>query len=170
MKITRTDIVASFVALAAIFGYVRYDRSVKEEVPATDFFVVRNISVPDFIEDTDPMVVYDRTIKEVFNATWTLEVISTVPGENYAVCTGSGVNHYTPDKELPKEGVRLSWLLGKDCGLRAGQYTIQAHYEIRPEGFPTKNYSATSNIFNVLPRGAQLYIEPEQVEKLEKVQ
>lgn len=170
MKLTRIDAWAFFAGAGALAGWLAYSSAVKETTPATEWFSVRNISVPDFVKGEDPAVVYDRVISKPFSGTWNVEVHPVSAAEDYPVCTGSGTNLYKPNETLPEKGITLSWFVGRVCDLPEGQYNLEVNYEIRPEGYPTKQYSATSNIFRVLPKGSQLYIAPEQVQQLEKAQ
>lgn len=137
--------------------------------PADNWFEVKNISIPNFIDGDDPNIIYDRVIKKPFSATWNVEVHRAGEAEDFAYCTGSGTNFYEPKEVLPDSGVTLSWFIGKKCNLPSGQYTIESHWEIRPEGYPTKEESYTSNLFRVLPKGSQLFITPEQSQKLEEL-
>lgn len=170
MRLTRIDAYAFFVGAAIFAGWLAWSNAVRESTPATEWFSVRNISVPDFVKGDDPAVVYDREIRQPFSATWNVEVHPATASSDYPVCTGSGTNLYKPNETLPENGVTLSWLVGRVCDLPEGQYNLEVNYEIRPAGYPAKQYSATSNIFRVLPEGAQLYVAPEQVQQLEKAQ
>jgi hypothetical protein len=183
MKITRIDylsfMVAAMVVMIAAVAWMMWEDSVERErrrsvwqakidQPATDWFSVSNISIPEFLEGQDPTIVYDRVVKLPFNGTWVADAIATESGANQSVCTGNGTIRDKAGKSLQVSGIKLSWLMGKDCRLNAGQYSIMINYEIKPLGYPPKFYSATSNIFRVLPEGSQLYLEPEQIEKLEQ--
>ena len=172
--ITRTDIWAVIIGAAMLTGYIQYQKSAQESAPATDWFVVRGISVADFVQGENPPVVYDRVIKKPFDATWSAEIHNAAAGPDYAICSGSGTNFYEPKETLPETGVNMSWFIGAEawklCSLNEGQYVIKTRYEMRPSGYPIKYYEATSNIFRVLPRGAQLYVTPKQVDQLEKAQ
>lgn len=170
MKLTRIDAYAVLTGAVVVAGWFAYSSAVKEAIPATEWFSVRNISVPDFVKGEDPAVIYDREVKQPFSGTWNVEVHPVSAAVDYPVCTGSGTNLYKPNEALPEKGVTLSWLVGRVCNLSEGQYNLEVNYELRPRGYPAKQYSATSNIFRVLPEGAQLYIEPEQVQQLEKAQ
>lgn len=170
MKLHRVDMLAAVVAVAVVFGWTQWSEHSRNALPASDWLTVNNISVPDFVQGEDPAVIYDREIKKVFSGTWNVEVHGSTASNNYAVCSGSGTNLYKPEEALPESGVTLSWLIGRICDLPEGQYNLEANWEIRPEGYPPKQYAATSNIFRVLPKGAQLFIEPEQVEQLDKAQ
>jgi hypothetical protein len=82
------------------------------------------------------------------------------------VCVGSGVGLYKPDKKI-KPGVTLSWFLNKSCDILPGEYIAVGTWTLQPRGYPDKTIIYTSNPFSVLPAGAQIFISPEQVQKLE---
>jgi len=167
--IKRVDAYAALVGAVLIAGWMAYYSGVKEAAPATDFFVVNTLSIPDFVEGTDPVMVYDRTIKKDFLGTFMVEIRATTATANYTVCSNSGSRSYTVGKKLP-ETITLKWFVDRDCGLLAGQYVAETTWKIEAQGYPMKEYSAVSNVFRVIPKGGQLYIKPEQVEQLKKSQ
>ena len=114
----KVDIYAFICAVLIVAGWYFYSASVKDNAPATDWFVVRNVSVPDFIAGSDPPVNYDRVIKKEFFGRWSVEVHGTTQSTNYAICTGSGQNHYEPTETLPDTGVSMSWFMGVDGDVR----------------------------------------------------
>jgi hypothetical protein len=169
-------LIAIVVSTIAI-GWQQYrfeqDQMARQEAlkaePVDNFFQINNVSVPNFIEGEDPNIIYDRQVKKPFYATWNVEIHRAGEATDYAYCTGNGTNLYTPKEQLPDAGVKLSWFVGKICNLPPGQYTAQTNWEIRPEGYPTKQATYSSNLFRVLPKGSQLYITPEQAEKLKEL-
>ncbi len=138
------------------------------ETPTDTFFEIKNVSVPNFIEGENPFIVYDRQIKKTFTGYWNVEAHMLAGSTDYNYCSGSGSALYTPKETLPKVGVSLEWFIGKDCHLTAGQWVLQANWEIHAEGYPPKFQTYTSNIFTVLPKGSQLFVTPEQSAKIMK--
>lgn len=167
MKFTRIDAYAAFVGAMAVALWFSYSNSVKESLPATDFFTVREINIPDFVEGTDPVMTYDRNIKKDFLGTFIVEIHAATASANYSVCSNSASRTYKAGEKKP-ETVTLKWFVDRDCALKSGQYVAETTWKIEAEGYPTKEYSAVSNVFRVLPKGAQLYVTPEQVQKLEE--
>lgn len=179
------NIAALIIAIAAAILFIQWDKTkeatafveaqrqeklVEAEraaTPAHDWFVVRNVNVPDFIEGADPLMVYDREVIKPFNGTWNVDIRQVSGGTQFNICTGSGVSSYKPSEKLPAAGVLLSYFIGKKCDLPPGTYIMEATWELRPPGYPTKETSFTSNQFQVLPSGSQKYITPEQIERLE---
>lgn len=171
MNITRIDIfgaVGGVLIAGVIYSYMV---SVKNAAPPTEWFAVKDISVPDFVQGDDPPVIYNRQILKPFYGDWSVEIHGTNESTDYAICAGSGSAYYEPKENLPDTGVSMSWFFGyeawKGCSLNDGQYVLQTHWKIRPIGYPEKEYSMTSNIFRVLPKGAQLYVTPTQSQQLE---
>jgi hypothetical protein len=167
-------ILLALVTVLIILAWQQYSfRSIREArynaylaaVPE-EWFVVRNVAVPDFIEGTDPLISYAREIRKQFVAQWIVEVHPVGVKDNFAICTGSGVNNYEPFEQMPENGVTLSWFIGKNCNLKQGKYILDATWSIMSEDMPPKVVRFGSNPFMVLPRGSQLYLTPEQVQKL----
>jgi hypothetical protein len=150
-------------------AHVQKQAALVSEPPIT-WFEVKNVAVPNFIAGTDPQIIYDRTVHKPFSATWNVEVHLAGDKTDFSYCTGSGVNNYEPSPEAKDANVLLSWFIGKDCHLPPGQYLLQTNWEIRPEGYPTKRESYSSNLFRVLPVGSELYVTPSQVKKLDSIQ
>jgi hypothetical protein len=144
------------LALFGIMGFLYWQTTSEQNVlealkaePVDHWFTVRSVTIPDFTVGTDPLIQYDRQIRQPFNGTWNVE-IHPVGGEaDYALCNGSGISFYEPKETLPKAGVTLSWFVGKECKLPEGQYIAQMHWEIRPVDVPTKILQISSNNFHV---------------------
>lgn len=138
----------------------------REEARPQEWFVVKNVFVPDHLEGENPLLVYARTVHKPFNATWNVDVHLLGEAET-SVCTGSGNSTYTSTEVLPESGVELSWFIGKRCQLKPGNYTLHTTWEMRIPDYPPKVTTYISNSFLVLEKGSQKYLTPEQVEKLQ---
>lgn len=162
------------IASASIYIYsqwsLNYERRVEEqrrEAALPDqWFVVRNLAVPDFIQGSDPLITYSREVRGPFIGQWVVEVHAVSASSDSPICTGSGKDFYSANDTLPDAGVYLSWFMGKDCKLPPGKYIIDALWRIEPLGYPQKELHFVSNPFAVRPIGAQLYVTPDQVSKL----
>lgn len=140
----------------------------REALPVERWYVVRGVFVPDFVQGEDPFIVYDREIRQPFQATWIVEMHPVGDANDFAICTGSGSNYYEPKETLPDSGVKLfAFYMGKKCDVPPGEYILETRWTLTPAGFPAKTLQKSSNIFTILPPGAQTYVTPEQVEKLE---
>lgn len=115
--------------------------------PASDWFVVRNLAVADGFTGDDLPAVYDREIRKPFAGRWYAEVKNAETQES--VCYGNGASLYEPKDVLPKAGVTLKWLMGKECPLPVGQYFVEINYTVIPTNYPQKDYRAVSNVFTI---------------------
>gem|GEM_PF-1259907 len=167
--IGKIELVAAGVAVVMTVGYGYYDDLAKKNTPASDFFTVRQVSIPDFSEGQNPVIVYDRTVKKDFFGTFVVEIHRAEEGVNYAVCSNSASRTYRLG-EKPPETVDLKWFIDRECGLLPGQYVAETTWKIEAEGYPTKEYSAVSNVFKVFPKGAKAYISLDEQEQLVKAQ
>jgi hypothetical protein len=152
----------------------RAERLAKEAKPSTDWFEVNILVIPDFSIGEDPKIVYSRNIKQPFNGSWTVDIIHVT--DNSIVCYNSEKRDYTPGRTLSPEGIKISWFFSsvkwENCSssLSPGQYTLRASWILEPAGYPVKNYAVSSNVFRILPKGAQPYVTPEQTMQLDKAQ
>jgi hypothetical protein len=143
------------LASGIIIGYNRWHNWSVENQPASDWFEVNRLSVPDFPIGVDPIILYSRDIKRHFEGEWIVEIRPVIKNANYSVCTGSGLNEYESDKTVPPDGVTLSWFMGRGCFLQPGQYALYCFWHIRVPGYQEKVYSYISNVFTVKPRERQ---------------
>lgn len=171
-------VLAAFMGLGLMAWQTYEDRAERQAdraamaeraaLPVERWYVVWGVFVPDFVEGEDPFIVYDREIRQPFQASWIVEMHPVGAPNDFAVCTGSGANYYEPKETLPDTGVRLfAFYMDKRCDVPPGKYVLESRWTLMPEGYPVKVLQKSSNIFTVLPRGAQTYVTPEQVEKLE---
>jgi len=170
MKLTRVDAYAFL--FGAIFLAIWFGLSArwKDAAPSTDFFEVNRLSIPDFVQDENPILSYDRTIKQKFFGTWVVEIYDAKSVErSVAACYGDGSSIYDASDALPIP-VTLKWFIDKDCHLVPGQYIVEVVWKIQPEGYPVKEYKTSSNIFKVIPMGGKLYVDPLILEQLENQQ
>ena len=133
-------IVAVVVLLVAavIHGTIR-------DLDPEDFMVVNKVYVPDFPPWIDVEMIYDRIIRQNFEATWTVTIENAITG--VIVCKGSDTSQYRVDEKLP--AITLEWYIGKSCDLEPGKYFLSTLWEL-DNGVLIDN---TSNVFTVLPGG-----------------
>ena len=119
------------------------------ERPATDWFTVNFIAIPDFRTGEDPTISYDRTILQPFFGRWFAEINRVGTSRADLACEGSGTRSYTPGDPLP-DPVTLSWLMQKDCHLMPGQYQVIIKWQIDRPGIQMQAVDeATSHVFRV---------------------
>lgn len=134
--------------LVQIFGF--YRDFTRDSVPATAFFEVIELHVPDHRAGQDPQIDYDRTIVRPFRGFWVAEIQERAGDGTRAVCFRPGAANYDPEDRLP-ENVSLGWFLHSLCDLEPGTYRIQVGWDILAEGYPLKQVSFFSNWFTVFP-------------------
>lgn len=123
----------------------------RNDAPASDYFIVSQIGIPNFTVGENPLVLYDRTVLQDFTAEFTAEIqdASTLQ----AVCTSTKTVNYSPDKDLPEGGPTLSWLMYReplpDCNPPVGTYRVHICWTIdRVEAVPVR-MCEHSNTFSV---------------------
>lgn len=134
-----------------ISGFVQNAR--REMVSPSAWFEVREIFVPDHVEGSNPLLIYDRVIREEFRGFWVVEVQRReADGLTHMVCSGSGVNDYEPEDTIPDSRVAWDWFIGRPCIIPPGPYRLRVSYDLTRIGWPVKTVVAISNNFYVLPR------------------
>lgn len=138
------------VCLLAAILYVKdnVQQQQRDAVAASSWLVVNDIHVPDFLENEDPEIRFDRVVRESFQAFWTVEVQRRDAFNNFSLsCTASGVRAFEPGSPAPTRVV--SDLCGK---LKPGDYRIRIAWLMRRPGWPEKTVVAYSNVFRVRTR------------------
>lgn len=122
----------------------------REAVPASAWMRVNEVYVPDFQTGGDPTLIYDRTVLEEFDGFWIVEVQrQTASGLWTTVCSGSGVNSYSPSEIIENNTVTWSWYVGTRCVVPEGSYRLRTTYTLARSGWPPKRVFNLSNEFNV---------------------
>lgn len=88
-----------------------------------NYMVINQVHVADFERGVNPVVVYDREVKQEFIAEWVAKIYPINSDET--VCQGSGRNHYKPG--MKHKSVTLQWFLENDCfyELPRGDYHVK---------------------------------------------
>lgn len=144
--------VAAVLAGATIWAVSTAKEFRRASAPASDWFVINEVFVPDHAQGDDPEILYTREVREPFRGFWIVEVQERgVENLSYAACTGSGVNDYDLDDHIPAGQVSLSWFVGRDCKLKPGLYRLRVSVDMSRPGWPVKQVLAMSNLFTVYP-------------------
>ena len=139
-------------SLLYLIGNINDQR--KEGVAASNWFVVNKLYVPSWSVGEDPIITYDRTIKEPFRGFWVTEVQhqDEDTGGFSLECSGSGINNYEAVDYIPNNQVMWSWYVGNKCSnLSPGQYRLRSSWVMRRSGWPDKSQVVYSNLFTVKP-------------------
>lgn len=149
-----------FIALALAYltiNMIEYREAVsKANVPASDWFELHEIYVPDHTVGSNPKMIYDRSILIGHRGFWVAEAQKVDPdgreGLFQNACTGSGVSDYDLDDALgPDNEVDWNWFFGRPCVIPPGTYRIQLTRDMTKPGYPAKQDRGYSNTFHVLP-------------------
>lgn len=149
------ELAAAMAVAYMTINLIEYREAVRrDEVPSTDWFELRELYIPDHAQGSDPIMVYDRRIKQDHRGFWVAEVQRVNPngraGVFQNVCTGSGVADYdTTDVLGPDNTVNWSWFLGRPCRVGPGAYRVQLSRDMVVSGYPVKSQRTVSNIFHV---------------------
>ncbi len=142
--------VAIVIAIGVIYFTTLATRQYRASIPPNAWIAISEIFVPDFEAGDDPMIIYDRTIRQDFPGMWVAEIQREEPGALFSpYCVGSGVQDYRTDTVLPDRRVTLSWFMGRDCRLQPGRYRIRGTWTIQLPDWPEKKTTYTSALFTV---------------------
>lgn len=147
------EIVVALVVLHLVINGIELrQEEARRNVPATDWFEVHEVFVPDHVTGSNPFILYDRTIRSDFTGMWVVEAQRREPSGGFSnACSGSGVDDYTRYDNLPEDGVTWTWFFGRPCPIEPGTYRLSVVYDMRKPEYPMKRYRTLSNVFNVLP-------------------
>lgn len=158
MRKLTNNLLAVVIALFAVFAIIQYQNTAelwqeksRELTPADNWFVIRGVTIPDFVVGTDPVVQFNRVIRQPFDGSWSISIHQVGSDMDYPICFNSSTNFYDATPGIPKTAIPLSIFMGKECALPVGQYIAQINWEIRPAGYPTKYVRISSNNFYVKP-------------------
>jgi hypothetical protein len=123
----------------------------RDTAPASDYFVVNQIGIPNFTLGENPVVLYDREVKQAFSGSFTAEIQDAA--NLNVICPSTKTFNYDPAKQLPREGVTLSWLMYReplpDCKPPVGTYRVEICWTInRIDAVPVR-MCEHSNTFSV---------------------
>lgn len=129
----------------------RVQQFYRDRAPASDYFIVNQIGIPNHTEGTNPIITYDRTVVQPFSGEWTAEIQHA--GTLQAVCASTKTTIYDPEKELPEGGPTLSWLMFReplpDCSPPPGDYRVHICWTIDRLDAVDVRMCAHSNVFTV---------------------
>ena len=141
---------AAFVVFLIVQFKDQIDARQRDALPASAWFQVNEIFVPDFRAGENPEMIYDRTVREDFRGFFVVEVQQQqANGLWFAACSGSGASDYEQTDAIPDRTVDFSWFVNRDCSLNPGTYRLRVSWDMRRVGWPTKTTVALSNIFQI---------------------
>lgn len=125
----------------------------KELLPASAWFLVNEVFVPDHEQGSNPLMIYDRDVLEGFQGFWIVEVQSVRGADLFQnSCPGGfGNSYYDPSEIIEDHKVTWTWFIGRTCAVPPGEYRLKIHYTMKKVGWPEKEVTVYSNTFQVLP-------------------
>lgn len=100
----------------------------RDHRPVEEYFIVRQLQVPDHKTGDNPKIAYDREIMKPFWGDWVGEVQALSSFQ--AVCANAGSWHYDPGTKPPEGGFTLNWFMDKKCTLPPGSYRLQSCWRV----------------------------------------
>lgn len=151
---TKTRLGEAALAVFIVFLVIQFkgqmDLRAKQAIPASAWFEVNEIFVPDHRVGENPEILYDRTIREDFRGFFVAEVQRMEDsGLWFAACSGSGASDYDTSDVIPNRTVTWEWFLNRECAVDPGVYRLRVSWEMKRVGWPTKTTVALSNTFTV---------------------
>lgn len=142
------------VALTLAFMVIQLSSAIGQKqkalVPVSAWFVVNEVFVPDHEYGTNPLMVYDRSIKEDFRGFWIVEVQRLGREGLWSnECSGSGTSDYDITDFIVGNQVKWGWFIGRPCAVSPGDYRLRIGWTLRRLGWPEKELAAFSNTFTV---------------------
>ncbi len=170
-------LIGLFIAASVALGSDQWARWQDESVPITNWVDFPSIYVPDFVigDEDKTNVIFKVIRKKSITDNYTLQVIPILPNAHF-LCFKSGIFESKAGDTLPATGFPLTSLfpptdrysITQPCQWYEGDFKLEQTITL-DDGYMIKKGSWDSNIFHVLPRGAQKYVKPEQVQTLEKL-
>lgn len=183
MKLHAIPVVIALALVASGYSYYDYSLRVvkdqeyaaKEAAPASDWYVLRNISIRDFIEGDDPVLSFDSEVKKPHVSIWTIQAHKIDGGIEYPpICSTHGELARTPDDNKGTTVIKWSALMklgaNSNCQLPVGDFILKAHVKLEINGYPEKEVDRASGIFHVLEKGSLLHLSPEQAQEIQKLE
>lgn len=146
--------VALLLYISVSVGWHQYQGLV-DHFPATNWVEVTRFNIPDFEAGADPIIDYQRTIKQEVSSSWTAELRRYEgDGEGYSVvCIRNGFSELDPFRVPPPSGWSMASFVGSDCvsTLNPGVHRLSVTWELRPIGVDDPVfYPFSSNAFTIL--------------------
>lgn len=115
--------------------------------PASAWFTVDAMVIPDHRVGENPVIDFERTIKKSMTGRWSVETQKFNGSRWVTVCRGSGISNYSIDEDLPRP-ITLNWYRGA-CETEPGLYRLQTVWLFSDGTGLTRSVQNESNDFNV---------------------
>lgn len=145
------EVTVAILAATVIIFAARFvaDRQ-RAMTPASSWFQINEVFIPDFTAGGNPAVVYDTVTLEPFESFRIVEVQSQAQsGMWVSVCAGAAIEAKDPKIVIQNKTVSWDWLLGNACRVPPGEYRLRVTFAMSRPGWPAKRAFALSNVFTV---------------------
>lgn len=164
----RSRVIELVVAMMSVYLLTAYiekrELTQRAAVPASDWFVVEELFIPDHEVGSNPQIVYARQIRQPFRGFWVAEAQQRGEDDRsagfFTQCTGSGTNDYELTDILPNDRVSWSWFFDRPCVIPPGTYRVVVSYDMMRPDYPVKRQEARSNVFRVYAPGTMSAAQP----------
>lgn len=120
-------------------------------MPAKHWLHVESLHVYDAREGEAPYMHVVREIRRPFTAEWHATVRIVSDGTNSFACLAEGKAAYATDARFPPELTLDWWTFPTKCRPPPGRYRLDTTWTIKPPGYPEKELTVRSNVFEVHP-------------------
>lgn len=145
------ELLAALVMVSAIISAGLFiTQNQRSAVPASAWFRVNEVFVPDHRSGENPAMIYDRVIYEQFEGFWIVEAQMQVENGLWSnKCSGTGISQYDPGEVIQNNTTDLHWFMGKACDLDPGVYRLRITWTMVRPDWPPKRLFVLSNPFTV---------------------
>jgi hypothetical protein len=140
-------LIALIAAAVMVNGATWFFRVERAIAPASDWFEVHTLHIPDHEIGTNPVVDFTRTIKQRLAGQWSVETQKLIGARWRTVCRDGDLSFYSPDEDLPNP-VRLNWFRGR-CNEVVGEQRLQVVWMFVDQTGQTRAVLRESNTYKV---------------------
>lgn len=161
------------LSVGIIAGLPIMERELNRNVDIANFFNVRQLYVAPITPlGTLPVVVFDRTVSQDFDAKWSID-LQSISGDDFnTICNPKGTRKYVKGEELFGQGESILWFTVKypECGIikdKAGKYRIVVTWDIdRGRSYYDYKLEKISNVFEIVD--PDMFIQSKTQEAINK--
>lgn len=145
------EFAAAFVSAALIILFSQFVADKQRALtPASAWFQINEIFVPDHKVGDDAAILYDVVVLDEFESFRIVEVQRQSPAGVWAsVCAAATVEVKDPRTLIENKTVSWQWLTGDSCALTPNVYRLRVTFAMSRPGWPAKRAFTLSNTFTV---------------------
>ena len=142
---------AVFVSAATIFYFYTIGVQLyRSYVPASEWYEVTALEVPDHTKLSNPEIVFGQTVHVPFRGQWVIEYMKKQPtGEFFAVCTNSGLSNFNVEDTVVRATIRIREFIERVCDVEPGDYLLRGELRMTRPEWPAKTVRVWSNEFRI---------------------